>query len=244
MAAPEPSNALPVVDDDIEARNSIPEKIIEASIAEESEEQEEPPVEEKAAPKRRDKAPGHGRPYTPQMLKGAIASAVKSKREAGFSYGKDDDRASYEWKIDKYTKELAGPYANEVLEFMIGESDFARMDDAEIETLRRYFSTHKNASGKWELEEVVTQEIAAVLNVVKAAEDESDDPEPSEEEPKEESFFLDDISDLSLEDQRKYATKLYRAAKERNLNPPTYTDDTLEWFVVAVEKMLREAGVS
>ena len=79
-----------------------------------------------------------------------------------------------------------------------------------------------------------------MLDVIKAESAESEDAEEQEQKP--ESFF-EDADSMTLGEKNKYASKLYRTAKERGLNPSTYTDDTIDWFIIATEKMLRDDGI-
>ena len=215
-------------------------------------EQEQPPPQKIAETTQ----PGRD-PLEPRRVAEILQEHVERRRGSKFEYKKADERGKAEWKINKTLEGVLGnaPDTHLFLQFVVKESSFDLMDDAEIETLRKYFLTQK-VDGEWILDAGVAQEIRDIVAhqrdetgqkpLFEVDEDEYDEaeaePEPPEPEAApeaEESIFVAGWAKLSIPKKRKYAESLFGTAKERGLKPMSFTDETVDTFIATVEAMLK-----
>ena len=201
-------------------------------------------------------SPGTRKPLAPMRVMETLQEHIERRRGSNFEYEKGEDRHKFEYKIHKT---LEGVFDNELdaqlfLQFVVRESSFDLMDDAEIETLRKYFLTRK-VDDKWILDAAVEQEIKDIVSHQRdetgqkplfEEDEESEDAEaeqeplfPDEEEGVEDSIFLEGWGNLSTSKKRKYAEVLFKEAKARGLKPMSFTDETIDTFIATAEAMLK-----
>ena len=107
---------------------------------------------------------------------------------------------------------------NAFLQFTLGEVDPSMMDDAEVETLRRYLVT-KKVGDKWVLDPAVVQEINDIVAL---------------EQPDEVEVW----QALDLPGKLKFAEGLTKRAVESGMQPMSYTEETVDNFIATVLAML------
>lgn len=227
--------------------------VIDGAIAEipmptEPEMPPEPETPQSQAPKPAQKPVQHKttaavsrKPGSPERVMGQIRKQIESQRGNKFEFS-GQDRHKAEWKIQKTLEDVAG---NEMdthlfLQFTIDETSFDSMDDAEIDTLKRYFKTTKDDSGNWNLDAAVAQEIRDIIKLQREVTGQKPLFDPDEEEPEEEESETD-WEHMPLGDKRKYAEALFAQAKKLKLNPPSFTDETLDVAIVAIMAMVDQA---
>ena len=194
------------------------------------------------------------RPFAPMDVMQTLQDHVERRRGQMFFFTADA-RHKAEWKIKKTLENVLGNEmdAHLFLQFVVKESTFALMDDAEIETLRKYFIV-REVDGEWVLDEAVGQEIRDIVQQQRevtgqkplfeeaeeevSSPDKEEDPTPVEEEEVEDSIFLSDWEELGAPDKRKYAESLFREAKARGMKPMSFTDETVDAFIKTVQSMI------
>ena len=170
--------------------------------------------------------------FSPMQVMQQLREHVEKRRGTDFEYS-GSDRHKYEFKI---RKSLEGVVASPedmgaFLQFVIGENSFERMDDAEIETLRKYFVT-KKVDNAWVLDAAVEQEVIAIVAEARGIQDDDID------EAEEALFAEAEDGEDSLQQRRATAKGLNDDAVARGLKPMSYTDETLDVFIATVSAML------
>lgn len=195
-----------------------------------------PPEEPEAPPEGSVSRPSAPRNVlTPEKVMGILREHIERRRAEKFNYKDEDERGKAEWKIVNTLKGVVGNEADMhlVLQFLVDGSDFNTMDDAEVETLRKYMAVSK-IDGVWELAPAVQQEIRDVLEHQHKATGQVALIDPP---------FFDDWHKMGIAAKRKYATKLFNRAKKSGIQTMTYTDETLDAWITATEEALKDVGV-
>ena len=197
--------------------------VVDADFVDVMPEAEKEPVKEEA-PKKQQPA-DQRKSFPPRKIMETLKEHVDRRRGSKFSYpeatDEKDERGTSEWKIDKC---LVGVFGEDVssknafLQFTLGEVDPSMMDDAEVETLRRYLVT-KKVGDKWVLDPAVVQEINDIVAL---------------EQPDEVEVW----QALDLPGKLKFAEGLTKRAVESGMQPMSYTEETVDNFIATVLAML------